>query len=111
LAKNLSPRRGPRQARFQLNVKLREQNGLRPPHGWFTIPSGIVFANQGTAAMKKKPASTPEIPKTAAKPERARMSRAAMPATPAAESEPKKTKPARTARKPLLDVAMDTVKK
>jgi hypothetical protein len=60
--------------------------------------------------MKKKSASTPD-PKATAKPERARPARPAAPAIPSAPSEPQKTKPSRSARKPLFDVAMDTVKK
>ncbi len=58
--------------------------------------------------MKKKSASASEIPKASAKPERTRTSRAAVPPVP---SEPAKAKPVRSIRKPLLDVAMDTVKK
>lgn len=61
--------------------------------------------------MKKKPASVPEIPKTTAKSERPGAGRLAKPApTPAApELETPKTK--RAPRKPLLEVAVETVKK
>lgn len=64
--------------------------------------------------MKKKPASTSDTPKTAAKPERSRAVKAGAPDTPSMASEPlrpKNVRSPRTVRKPLLDVAMETVKK
>jgi len=65
--------------------------------------------------MKKNPASVPKIPNTAGKStEPSRTGRADLPATPPPPPippEPKKNKPARSARKPLLDVAVETVKK
>jgi len=61
--------------------------------------------------MKKKPASGSDIPKTTGKSERSRMGRAGEPAAPPGASEPAKPKPMRAARKPLLDVAVETVKK
>ena len=60
--------------------------------------------------MKKKPASVPETPgATANKTERASAGRAAKPVVPAPV--PEKPKTARAPRKPLLDVAVETVKK
>src|SRR5579859_5829119 len=58
--------------------------------------------------MKKKPASKPEALKSVAKPERSRTERAT-PSAVAEESEVEKSVSSR--RKPLLDIAMDTVKK
>jgi len=58
--------------------------------------------------MKKKPAPKSETAKTAVKPERTRPGRSTASAEPPGSSE---TKPSSTARKPLFDVAMDTVKK
>ena len=59
--------------------------------------------------MKKKPESESEIPKSAGKTERSRPGRA----EPAVQSAPPGSPPpkARTVRKPLLDVAVETVKK
>ncbi len=61
--------------------------------------------------MKKNPASGPENPKAAGKAERSPVARPSEPAVSPAGAEPPKAKPAQTARKPLLDVAVDTVKK
>ncbi|MGA2244806.1 MAG: DUF4912 domain-containing protein [Verrucomicrobiota bacterium] len=61
--------------------------------------------------MKKNPASGSEIPKVPGKSERARPARSGEPAPPPAASETPKSKPIRATRKPLLDVAVDTVKK
>ncbi len=62
--------------------------------------------------MKKKPASVPETPKpAAAKTERPGAARSAKPVIPPPAPVPEKTKPARAPRKPLLDVAVETVKK
>ncbi len=58
--------------------------------------------------MKKKPAPKTETSQTVVKTERARTGRASASAEPA---EPKKIKSSSTARKPLLEAAMDTVKK
>jgi len=61
--------------------------------------------------MKKKPAAMPEIPKKSAPTERPGASRAAKPAVAPAAPEPEKPKAKRASRKPLLDVAVETVKK
>jgi hypothetical protein len=74
--------------------------------------SGNEFAvKQGIAVMKKKPASVPEIPKTsAAKTERTSKT-AAKPVIRRRPKVPLLKNQARAPRKPLLDVAVDTVKK
>jgi hypothetical protein len=61
--------------------------------------------------MKKNPASGSEIPKTAGKPEPARTGRTSEPVAQPVPADPPKAKPSRAARKPLFDVAVDTVKK
>jgi len=62
--------------------------------------------------MKKKPASVPEIPKAAAKLKPAvRSSRAAEPAASSVKPAAQKAKTPRSPRKPLLAVAVETVKK
>jgi hypothetical protein len=65
--------------------------------------------------MKKKSVPAPEIPKIAAQSERVRPEHSAAPAAPPdvpkPKSEPTQNKPVRAPRKPLLDAAMDTVKK
>jgi hypothetical protein len=74
--------------------------------------TGNVFAKQGIAAMKKKPASAPGNSRVVVKSERARTTkRNAKAAAPPAAPESEKTKTAGATRKPLLDAAMETVKK
>lgn len=61
--------------------------------------------------MKKKPASTPDNPKTAAKPKRAKTSHTSAPPTPAAGSERPEMNPPHSTRKPFFGTAVETQKK
>src|ERR1019366_56915 len=84
---------------------------LRPAARLDSVP-GSEFAQQGIADMKKKPASVPETPKSAAaKTERPSAGRVGKPAVPPSPPVPEKPKVTRAPRKPLLDVAVDAVKK
>jgi hypothetical protein len=86
---------------------------LRLAQGWINLPKASYSPTKELAAMKKKTASASEIPKTAARSEGSCVSHAGAPAVPSPVPEAAKPKPARgrTTRKPLLDVAMETVKK
>src|ERR1039458_3733924 len=82
-----------------------------PPAARLNSVPGNEFAKQGIAVMKKKPAPASEIPKAAAKTERPGAGRTAKRADAPAPPVPEKPKTARAPRKPLLDVAVETVKK
>ncbi len=87
------------------------QTQLLPARCQRNMGVGTVLAKQGTAAMKKNPASAHENAESAGKSGRPRTGRATEPAVPSAPSESPKPRSPRPSRKPLLDVAIESVKK